>query len=53
MRGVGQFDAGGDFGGLQRRCGKVRVQRFGRVEFGIGSVQTRLSKCRGSRCPTG
>ena len=34
MRGLGQFDARGDCGGVLRRRGKVHVQRFGRVEFG-------------------
>ena len=34
MRGVRQFDARGDLGGMQGRRGKVHVQRLGRVIFG-------------------
>ena len=34
MRVVGQFDSRGDFGGVQRRCGEVRVQSLARIELG-------------------
>jgi len=34
MRGVRQYDVRGNLGGLERRRGKVYMQRFTRVKFG-------------------